>query len=59
MTPQERRALLGDDVIEQIHADVDNSLAAFGIPPEAITQLRLIFGPVVKRAEPHAHPQAA
>ena len=40
MTREERRALLGDDVIAHIHAEVD---AAPGPTPEVIASLRRIF----------------
>lgn len=49
MSPQERRALLGDELVAHIHQDVDAGIARHGIPGDAIADLRPIFGPVLDR----------
>lgn len=46
MDREQRRRLLGDDVIAHIHALVD---AAPEPPPEVVEELRRIFAPVVRR----------
>lgn len=55
MSPAERRAVLGDDLVATIHRDVDAELAAYGIPADAIADLRAIFSPVLERL---GHPGA-
>jgi hypothetical protein len=46
MDAEERRRILGDDIIAHIHAEV---AAAPPPPPEVIEMLRRIFVPVVQR----------
>lgn len=48
MTREERRALLGDDVIAHIHAEV---AAAPEPGPELISRLRLILAPAASRLQ--------
>lgn len=51
MTRQERRALLGEETVADIHRDVDAGISRYGIPDDAISDLRLIFGPVLDRLD--------
>ncbi|MEE4598283.1 hypothetical protein V2J94_41680 [Streptomyces sp. DSM 41524] len=43
MTPAERRALLGDDVIDHIHREVEEALAEAPPTPEVLAALRRIL----------------
>lgn len=52
MTPAERRALLGDDAIAQIHREVERALAEAPPSPELLARLR----PILTR--PAARPTA-
>lgn len=54
MTPAQRRALLGDALIEHIHTEV---AAAPPPTPEVIDRLRLILARPARK--PAAHPAAA
>ncbi|MFD5058212.1 hypothetical protein [Streptomyces sp. NPDC058394] len=49
MTREQRRALLGDDVVEQIHQRIDEAPAA---PDDAIEALRRIFARPATRSQP-------
>lgn len=54
MTREERRALLGDDVVDEIHDQVDASIAAYGIPQDLLLQLRRTFAPALARLQAQA-----
>lgn len=54
MTAAERRALLGDDLVTQIHDEVDASIAAYGIPDDLLLHLRRVFAPAAARLSAQA-----
>jgi hypothetical protein len=56
MTPEQRRQLLGDDVIDRIHTEVDQAVRNFGIPLDALADLRMVFGPVLTRMQTASQP---
>jgi hypothetical protein len=49
MTRDERRALLGEDLVAQIHTEVDASIAAYGIPDDLLRNLRRVLAPAAER----------
>lgn len=56
MTREQRRALLGDEVIERIHEEVE---AAPEPGPELISRLRLILAPAAARLQARKTTEAA
>lgn len=59
MTREERRALLGDDAIAEIHQDVEASIATHGIPDDLVLHLRRVFAPAIERLYARQFGQAA
>ncbi len=64
MTREQRRALLGDEVIARIHEDVDEAVRDFTTAPpddkaELISRLRLILAPAAARLQARKASEAA
>ena len=59
MTRDERRALLGDEVIARIHAEADAAIAQHPPTPELLDRLRPILTRPALQHEPDAAQTAA